>query len=117
MLVETDHLRDSFLERLRSGRNLPTVDTRELADVETSFQSYYTLARATTLRMMKQETGVALTSALDTMRANYNATEKTLTTSADKGKQDMQKALAGVRARLAQSVWFVLAASLVGFAC
>ena len=116
MLGETDRLRDAFLQRLRSGRDLPTVDTRELANVEASFESYYTLARATTLRMMKQETGVALTGALDTMRANYNATETTLSASAAKGKEDMQDALAGVRGRLAQSVWFVLAVSMIGFA-
>jgi methyl-accepting chemotaxis protein len=116
ILVDTDRLRDSFLQRLRSGRNLPTVDARELAEVESSFDNYYTLARATTLRMMKQETGVALTGALDKMRADYTATAKMLATSSDAGKQSMQNALAGVRTRLASSVRVIVAVSLISFA-
>lgn len=115
-LTETDRLSDAFLQRLASGRDMPTVDTRELAEVERSFRSYYTLARATTLRMMRQETGVAVAEAIEAMRVEYNATESLLSNSAAKGKQDMQGALGALRGGLARSAWLVLGLSLAGFA-
>ncbi len=114
-LAETDKLHDTFIQRLHSGRELPTVEARELQEIETAFEDYYTLARATTLRMIKQETGVALTAALDTMRAKYTAIEKTLSESADKGRRDMQNALLVMRQRLAGSLWLVLGVSVVAF--
>ncbi len=116
LLAETDRLRDSFQQRLRSGQSLPTVDASELASVQRSFDDYYTLARETTLRMIRQETGVALTNSLEKMRSDYNATESLLTKSAAQGKTDMQGALSDLRAGLARSVWLVLGVSLLGFA-
>ncbi len=116
MFNETDRLRDSFVQGLQSGRALPTVDARELASIEQSFQEYYTLARATTERMVKQEEGVALTTAVDTMRKQYTAIEGTLAASAEKGKQDMQKALTSVREHLASTLTVVLVVSLLGLA-
>jgi methyl-accepting chemotaxis protein len=114
-LSETDRLRETFIKQLHSGKDMPTVEARELADMEAAFEEYYTLARATTRRMMKQETGVALTSALDTMRGKYTAIEKTLSSSVAKGQLDMESALSSMRARLARSVWFVLAVSVLSF--
>ncbi len=115
MLADTDRLRDSFRERLHSGQSLPTVDASELASVERSFDGYYTLARATTLRMIRQETGVALANTLDKMRTDYNATESLLSSSAASGKRDMQRALSDLRDGLARSAWFVLGVSLLSF--
>ena len=112
-LAETDKLRETFIQRLHSGRDLPTVEARELADTETAFDDYYALARATTVRMIKQETGVGLTATLDTMRGKYTAIEKTLSTSAETGKQDMRGALQRVRERLARSTWLMLAVRLL----
>jgi methyl-accepting chemotaxis protein len=114
-LAETDKLHETFIQRLHSGRELPTVDAREIQEIEAAFEDYYALARATTLRMIKQETGVALTAVLDTMRTKYTAIEKTLAASADKGKQDMRSALLAVRERLARSAWFVLVVSVLAF--
>ena len=57
ILDETDLLQQAFIERLEEERNNPIIEASEIEQLETSFGTYYELARGTTLRLVNQETG------------------------------------------------------------
>lgn len=111
ILAETDILGEAFSARLESERNNPTVDSAEHENIATSFSEYYGLARDTTGRMIAQETGDALFSALEQMQVDYLEIKKNLERFADAARAETDQAVAEVRSsqrRARNSVFLIL---------
>ena len=72
LLVEPDALKDEFVARLQAAENNETLDPARLADLETRFQAYYTLARETTLGLMVEEPSEQVAISLRAMQRQYN---------------------------------------------
>ncbi|MBN2370797.1 MAG: HAMP domain-containing protein [Vicinamibacteria bacterium] len=88
-VAEPDQLSQTFIDRLARARDNPTLDERDIAALETRFQSYYDLARATTLRIVRGDTGEGLASGLETMQREYKAVLKATEEMRDKGRKGM----------------------------
>jgi methyl-accepting chemotaxis protein len=113
ILAETDNLSASFAARLDGERDNPTIDSQEREDLEASFNDYYDLARDTTRRLIAQETGDALSAALERMRTDYLEIKQSLERFADSARTETNEAVAGVRSsqrRARNLVFFVLLA-------
>jgi len=66
-----DSLRDVFLRQIRQVRANPVASAPEIGTLEEAFNDYYALARATTQRMIRQEPGERINSAIATMSKQY----------------------------------------------
>jgi methyl-accepting chemotaxis protein len=115
-LGEVDELRDAFVSHLRSGADNPSLDDDELRALESRFDAYYTLARGTTVRVIRAETGEGLAAALENMQAQYNALRSTVEGLRTRGQSNMEQAFAEARENqrrsnglLEQITWFSLA--------
>jgi methyl-accepting chemotaxis protein len=91
---EPDELSKVFLDLAGRGRENPTLDERDLAALETRFQSYYDLARSTTLRIVRGETGEGLASSLATMQREYKAVRKATEDMRKSGRDGMSASFA-----------------------
>jgi len=78
ILDETDELRAAFIANLEDERSNPVIEAGELDGIGSSFAEYYDLARATTLRLIGQETGEAVFSAIEKMRTDYLGVKRML---------------------------------------
>jgi methyl-accepting chemotaxis protein len=113
LLSETDGMADSFRKRVAAGHEIATLSDKDLSDLGKAFDEYYTLARATTVRLINQETGVAVTEAVESMRTRYTAIDEGLTASTARAKKEMEGAVAAVQRRLAATLWVVGIVSMV----
>ena len=93
ILNETDELRTAFVTRLRDERDNPVIEPGEIESIESSFQGYYDLARETTLRLITQETGDAIFSALEKMRSDYLGVKEILDSFAASARADADLAV------------------------
>ncbi len=96
ILAETDDLRAGFVTRLGEEGNNPVIEANELEEIEISFGEYYDLARATTLRLIDQETGDAVFSAIERMRTGYLGVKKALDDFADSARTEVDLAVAEI---------------------
>jgi len=116
MLADVDTLRDQFLAKVEEGRSNPTLGTEEMDRLGATFEGYYRLARETSLRMISQETGVDLSSALQSMLDQYNTTHDLLEASTERRLADMAEAFAAVNRNNTNSIRSITAIGLVCFA-
>jgi methyl-accepting chemotaxis protein len=72
-LGETDKIHDKLMRRLQEGRTNPVLTSRDVDSLRIAIDNYYTLARATSQRMIAGETGDAIFSSLTEMRTRYMA--------------------------------------------
>lgn len=117
ILDETDQLKDGFITRLENERGNPTIDITELDRLDTSFKEYYELARSTTLRLVRQETGDAVFSALEKMRTDYLGLKNTLDNFATSARSEAKEAVALVQQsqkRTRNLMFFVMLLSILG---
>jgi methyl-accepting chemotaxis protein len=77
-IEDADKLRDQFLAELARSRTNPVIDPAERAEIQRTFEDYYTLARPTTLRMIRGEAGDSILAALQQMKTKYNGVENLL---------------------------------------
>lgn len=98
MLTETDALRDQFLKQIEEGRRNPTIRTKELDDLKSRFQDYYTFARETAQKLMRGKVGEETVTALNSMKTKYNAIKEALAANTDRDKQEMSAAFTSARA-------------------
>jgi methyl-accepting chemotaxis protein len=97
-LAETDSLRDEFLVRVASGRENPAIDGVDLTLRSDGFRTYYTLARATTLRSIRG--GAADTAAIPAraeMRRRYGRLQRELEASVVRDEATIAAAFRGAR--------------------
>ena len=114
MLKDVDTLRDQFLAKVDEGRGNPTLGADEMNRLGTAFQSYYQLARETSMRMISNETGVDISSALESMLTQYNDIHEQLEASAERRRSDMAKAFAAVNENNSTSIRTI---TVIGIAC
>jgi methyl-accepting chemotaxis protein len=115
-LSEADSLREVFVAQLRGGSDNPSLDEGELRALEGRFETYYTLARATTVRVIREETGEGLAAALENMQTQYNDIRRTVEELRARGQANMDQAFSDARdnqrrsnAVLSQIAWFSMA--------
>lgn len=110
ILAETDSLSASFAGRLDSERNNPTIDPAERGRLAESFTDYYDLARDTTRRLIAQETGDAIFTALEKMQEDYLGIKTGLERFAESARLETDEAVAEVRSsqRRARNMVFVV---------
>ncbi len=117
ILNETDQLREGFVVRLENERGNPTIELGELDRLNSSFNQYYDLARATTLRLVNQETGDVVFSALEKMQSDYLGLKATLDAFATSARSEANDAVAQVQQsqkRTRNLVFFVMLLSIIG---
>jgi methyl-accepting chemotaxis protein len=109
---EADALRDRFLARLEKERRNPAVDAAEIERLRGLLNSYYTLGRGMTLRLINGETGVSFAESLEEMRRRHNELSSALNATRAAGKQNIQKAFSDVRKLHSDTQWLVVGISL-----
>jgi methyl-accepting chemotaxis protein len=97
LLTETDALRDHFLKRLEEGRNNVTIEAKDLDELKTQFRAYYSLARETTQKLLREKVSEETVSALKSMKTKYNTIKDTLVANTDRNKKEMAYAFASAR--------------------
>ena len=75
---DADKQRDQFLAQLEGAASNPVINPADRAEIKKTFEDYYAIARPTTLRMIKGESGDAILAALQQMRTKYNGVEQLL---------------------------------------
>jgi methyl-accepting chemotaxis protein len=116
ILGETDTLRDAFSARLGEERANPVIEAAELGQIGSSFDQYYDLARQTTLRLITQETGDAVFTAIERMRGEYVVVKESLDAFAESARTDADLAVAEVKTSQKRARNLVLLVMLVGVA-
>jgi methyl-accepting chemotaxis protein len=117
ILDETDVLREGFVTRLDDQRSNPTILASDIEDLDFSFSEYYSLARETTLRLIAQETGDAVFTALEKMRVDYLGVKQKLDNFADSARVDVDVAVVDVKSsqqRARNLVFLVMLLSAIG---
>jgi methyl-accepting chemotaxis protein len=96
-LGEADALRDAFLARLEEVDSNEFLQSSDLATLGRRFESYYELARDTTLRLTQAEMGQGLTSVLVRMQQEYNSIRQTVEDARTQGQEKMAESFALAR--------------------
>src|SRR5262249_50169942 len=95
-LSATDAIHEKILQRLEQGRGNPTINVTSLDQLRVQLNGYFTLARTTSARLIRKESGEQLTTALETMRQQYNDLREKLRDNTSRDKKEMAAALASV---------------------
>jgi methyl-accepting chemotaxis protein len=77
-LDEVDQLHLAFVKKLDELANNPVADAQHIKALREAMEQYYSLARTTSMRMIKGEGGETLMAALTEMRTRHNAVEALL---------------------------------------
>lgn len=96
-LVETDALKDRLLQLLEEGRTNPTIEAGELQQLKLGIQEYYDLARETTQRMIGDDSGEYLHTALESMKTKYNSVKQSLESRTLRNKTKIAEAFNSAR--------------------
>jgi diguanylate cyclase (GGDEF)-like protein/PAS domain S-box-containing protein len=113
LLDEMDTTRNSFARRLVEARGNPVLEPSELDDLERALDGYYGLARQTSARMIRGETGEGIALAVDRMRVEYNGLRESLRAFRGRQTAAMNQAFAGARAGHARSIAAVTAITVL----
>jgi len=98
MLAETETLHEGFVGHLRQLRQARPGEAAEIDRIGRTFDSYYTLARETSRRMMTgTAAGEELVGSLGTMSRAYNDIRATLQTLTTRSNREMIQAFAHAR--------------------
>ena len=97
ILDETDQLRGAFTTRLEDARTNPIIEASDIEQLQTSFNRYYELARGTTLRLINQETGDSVFTAIEQMTADYLNVKESLDEFAESARAEADLAVADVK--------------------
>lgn len=109
--ADTDPLAEAFLQKLKDAKSNPVAQPRQMAELEAAFRAYYATASNTTRGMINRAPGDDLTSALLTMRDQYNAIRGTLKANTARDKASM--AVAFEAARRAQTMAMTALAAII----
>ena len=112
LLAETDKVRDQFVVTLAGLRKNPTVEPARLQQIGAGFQSYYTLARSISERMIGGESGDVMNRAIVEMKKRHNGVRQELETLTAHSKREMQRAFQASRDNQRISVEGVTAVTL-----
>lgn len=120
-LDDTDKIKADLVARIEGGKSNPVLDRAELDRLKKSIDTYYAVARDTTARMIRAETGDAIFNALQTMRNRYTAIESQVRMNTARDQKAIATAFHNVDARqrtstllLALLIALVVAALIAG---
>ncbi len=108
-----DQLRTEFLSLLEQAKHNRTLAADEIAALTRRFTEYYTLARSTTERLIRRESGEGLAAALQSMQREYIAIRQDVEQMRDRGRQGMQGAFAQAQQNQGQSTRTLVAISIL----
>ncbi len=112
-LEDADKLKADLVARIASGKNNPVLDPRELDRLKTNIDEYYGLARDTSARMIRAETGEAIINALQAMRTRYTAIDAEVKANTVRDKKAIATAFANVEKRQRMATWILTFAVLL----
>jgi len=96
-LEDTDALQARFLKRLEDGRKNPVANQADIEQLQASIKEYYSLARATTGKMISGNGGEDLGSSLMSMSAKYKAMKEKLQANSNRDKAAVSRAFLEMR--------------------
>jgi methyl-accepting chemotaxis protein len=116
-LEEADAMRDSLLARVAAARSNPRLDSARLDSLRHDVESYYTLARSTSARMIAGELGENIFNAMQSMTAQFTAVSRRLEANAARDETAIESAFRGAERvqRLTSLAIGAVAALAVGF--
>ena len=100
-LTAADRLRDEFLRGCTSGQQNAFLNKAAFEQLETAFTEYYSLARETSARLMKEDLGESIQASLKEMTAQYNGMTAALAAGTIRSRKEMVAGFAAVH----QSYW------------
>jgi methyl-accepting chemotaxis protein len=112
-LEDTDKLHTELTARINSGKTNPVLDSRELDRLRNEIDDYYMLARDTSARMIRAETGESIVNALQTMRTRYTAIDAQVKSNTGRDKKAIATAFKNVDARQNMATWILALAIVV----
>jgi methyl-accepting chemotaxis protein len=117
-LAEADSIHAGVIALLESAQENPLIDRARLDLLTREFARYFTLARATSLRMMRNGESASgeesILGALEQMKARYNSVRATLAAATSADEQAIDDAFQSTRL-VGRLVWLV--ATLVTLGC
>ena len=116
LVTATEGIRVAFHRLLDSAGTNPVADARELADLGRQFDAYYTVARATSERMLRMESGEAVTAALEDMTNRYNGVDQLLLERTERDRAAMAAGFRDAHASQRLDVWTTAGVTVVGLA-
>jgi len=96
-LVETDALRDRFLQRLDKGLTDSAINPQEAQQLRGWMQDYYNQARVVAQRLINGDTGSDLSPLMDSMKAKYSEISERLKLNTEQDKSAIAAAFASTR--------------------
>ncbi|MCG3115821.1 MAG: methyl-accepting chemotaxis protein [Candidatus Manganitrophus sp. SA1] len=117
MVEKADALRDTFLNRLRGGKEGIRSAAEAFAGLEQGFTGYYILARDASIKMLRKEKGENLVEILERMQGSYKEVNGQLEALTAKWKKEMREAFEKARANQKQAARSFAFIFLVVFVC
>ena len=114
---KVDPLRDSFLERLREGKEKIRSSRESFEGLERDFTQYYTIAREASVKLIQKEKGGNLVATLEQMQGLYKKVKEQLEGLTAKWKKEMGEAFNAARANQKQAAQAFAFIFLVVFVC
>jgi methyl-accepting chemotaxis protein len=102
-LNELDKRQAEFLGLLAKAKDNPTLKADDVASLSRRFTGYYTLARQTTERLIRRESGEELAARLQGMQREYVAIRESVQKIREQGQRGMQDAFAQAQRNQLQS--------------
>jgi methyl-accepting chemotaxis protein len=115
LLSEADRARDAFTEKLKLCGKNGSLDPREVASLEARFGAYYTLARETTLRVIRREAGEGLAAGFESMKRELNAVQEQVNELRARGLEGMRQRFDEARGRQLRSARILSFMGIVSF--
>jgi methyl-accepting chemotaxis protein len=112
-LEDADKLKAGLVARIASGKNNPVLDARELDRLKTGIDEYYVIARDTSARMIRAETGEGISNALLKMRERYTAIDGAVKANTARDKKAIAIAFQNVESRQRMATWILTFAVIV----
>ncbi len=106
-LDDADKAKADLVARIGSGKTNPVLDPRELDRLKNEIDAYYGVARDTSVRMIRAETGEEIINALQTMRTRYTAIDAQVKANTARDKKAIAAAFRNVDARQRMSTWLL----------
>ncbi len=113
LLDETDQLSGLFQRHIETANGNIVLDPAQLEELAGAFTNYYDQARATSARMIAQESGPGVVAAAEMMRTSFVAINASLEQFAQTERADIQAAVEGIQESRSRATLFVILVMVV----
>jgi methyl-accepting chemotaxis protein len=112
-LVETDALKDKFLQRLEKEQNNPVLDHRDLDQLDAEMREYYLQARQNTESMIAGGVSEGLSQSLTSMKNKYNAIHDKLEANTTRDQASIMRAFEDTKDSQRRAILLTFIVSLI----